>query len=103
LDIALMFDEALQEDAIFGHVTAISLELTTLLRLDVSVLPILRDQQKPMLYYNAVAKGIAVFVKEAPAYARFRREVIDDMEDFQIFGTRWQIDAARKNLAHGRV
>jgi predicted nucleotidyltransferase len=101
VDLAVLFDEQLSDDEIFNRVDAIALRLVSLLGLDVSILPVYRDFRKPMLYYNALMKGLPVFVRDADACARLRHEAVGQMEDFQIFGPRWQIEAARRNLAHG--
>ena len=101
VDVALVFDTDLPEDDALRQINAISLELTNLLGLDVNILTISKDFRKPMLYYNAVVKGVPIFIKEVATYARLRNEAISRMEDFQLFGTRWQFEAAKRNLSHG--
>ena len=101
VDVALVFDTDLAEDAALRQINAISLELTNLLGLDVNILTISSDFRKPMLYYNAVVKGVPIFIKEVTTYARLRNEAISRMEDFQLFGTRWQFEAAKRNLSRG--
>ena len=101
VDVAVVFDAQLKEEEVFNRITTMSLELINLLGLEVSILPIYHDFRKPMLYYNGVVKGVPVFIKEAGAYARLRQEAVSRVEDFQIFGTRWQLEAARRNLSRG--
>jgi predicted nucleotidyltransferase len=101
VDIALLFKEDLSEEEIFDRITAISLELGALVSLEVSILPIYHDFRKPMLYYNAVAKGFPVFVRSTGAYIRLRHEAVAQMEDFRLFGIKWQAEAARRNLSRG--
>jgi predicted nucleotidyltransferase len=101
VDVAVVFDTDLPEDDALRQINTISIELTKLLGLDVNVLTIFKDFRKPMLYYNAVVKGIPIFIKEVASYTYLRNEAISRMEDFQLFGTRWQFEAAKRNLSHG--
>lgn len=101
VDIAVVFEEQVSDDEIFNRIDDMALKLVTLLGLDVNILPVYRDFRKPMLYYNAVAKGLPLFIGDVDAYVSFRHESVFQMEDFQTFGMRWQIEAARRNLAHG--
>lgn len=59
-----------------------------------------------MLYYNAIVLGIPVFIRDQNRYAALLNEAIFQMEDFSMFGTRWQLEIAEKNLEglrHARV
>ncbi len=99
VDIAIVFsDEPGTEDEAFTIITDISLVLGKRLKLDVNVLPIYSDFRKPMLYYNAIVLGMPVFVGNQGRYASLRNQAIFQMEDFTLFGTRWQLEIAKKNL-----
>ena len=103
VDIAVLFTnmEGLCDDDIFQRLTALTLKLTRTLNLETNILPIYPDFRKPMLYYNAIVHGTPLFVKTPEYHTWLRLEAIRHMEDFQIFGVRWQVQAARKNL-YGR-
>lgn len=104
LDIAVLFSEEVEEDAIFARITEISLELNHLIDLDVNVLRLTRDFRHPMLYYNAIVHGIPLFVLNQTEHIDLKLEALREMEDFSLFGIGWQLTAARKNLeaiAHG--
>jgi len=99
VDIAILFsEEPGTEDEAFTIITDISLVLGKRLKLDVNVLPIYSDFRKPMLYYNAIVLGMPVFVGNQGRYASLRNQAIFQMEDFTLFGTRWQLEIAKKNL-----
>ena len=100
VDLAVVFENGeMSEKEVFAALTAISIFLEIELGLEVNTIPILEDFRKPMLYYNAVVKGIPVWIKDTGKYLAMRNESIFQMEDFQIFGERWQLDVARRNLA----
>lgn len=100
IDIAILFEDESQSDSsIFDAMTDISLAISKELGADVNVIPIYRDFRKPMLYYNAIVLGIPVYVKDYEKYLALRTEAIYQMEDFDIFGKKWQLMVARKNLA----
>jgi hypothetical protein len=64
----------------------------------VNVIPIFSDFRKPMLYYNAIVRGIPVFIKDYSRYVQWVNEALHQMEDFGIFGRQWQIALTRNNL-----
>jgi predicted nucleotidyltransferase len=102
LDIAVVFDPGVSEaDEVFRRSTSISLALGDIVGLEVNVLAITLDSPKPMLYHNAIVMGTPVFMKDLGDYVNLRHEVMSQMEDFQLFGVRWQLEAARRNLSHG--
>jgi predicted nucleotidyltransferase len=104
VDVAVLFTnlEGLSDDDVFQRLTALTLKLTKSLDIETNVMPIYPDFRKPMLYYNAIVIGVPLFVKRPEYHAWLRLEAIRQMEDFQIFGTGWQIQAARKNLYGGK-
>ena len=100
VDLAVVFENGeMSEEEVFAAMTAISVFLEKELGLEVNTIPIFEDFRKPMLYYNAMVKGIPVLVKDHGKYLAMRNEAIFQMEDFEIFGERWQLDVARRNLA----
>ncbi|MBM4064321.1 MAG: nucleotidyltransferase domain-containing protein [Planctomycetes bacterium] len=99
VDVAVVFsEEQCTEDKVFEHITDISFSLTKRIGLEVNVIPIYSDFRKPMLYYNAIVLGIPVFIKDQNKYPILRNEAIYQMEDFTLFGTKWQLEIAKKNL-----
>ena len=99
IDIAIVFaKEPPSEDEVFNIITAISLDLTKRTGLEVNVIPIYQDFQKPMLYYNAIVLGLPIFVSNPDRYIDLRNEAIHQMEDFSIFGVGWQLAVAESNL-----
>ncbi len=98
IDIAVIFDKEMKEEKIFEIVTTISLELTDILKREVNVLYIDKELSRPMLHYNAIIQGIPVFLKDFTRYVDIRLEAISRMEDFSIFGTRWQSEVVKRRL-----
>ncbi|MBI4596391.1 MAG: nucleotidyltransferase domain-containing protein [Candidatus Tectomicrobia bacterium] len=99
IDIAIVLeDDDLSEEAIFDIINALTLSLTGYLRAEVNVMTIGPEFAKPMLYYNAIILGKAVFIKDYVRYVNLINEAIYQMEDFSIFGRTWQIMVAEKNL-----
>lgn len=98
IDVAVLFSLDMDEDEEFALINDISLELTDILKLDVSVLHIDRELSKPMLFYNAVVHGIPVYIRDFTRYVDMRLDAIARMEDFSIFGTAWQSKIVKKRL-----
>ncbi len=99
VDIAVVFsDKVSKDDEIFEIITEISAILTTEISREVNVIPIYTDFRHPMLYYNAIVSGKAVYLKDFKRYVHLKNEAIFQMEDFQLFGIPWQLMVARKNL-----
>lgn len=99
IDIAILFDdEDMREDEVFERLTAITLGLIKEVSSEVNVIPIYSDFRKPMLYYNAIVKGIPVFFVNHLKYITLINEALYHMEDFETFGRKWLIDLARRNL-----
>jgi predicted nucleotidyltransferase len=103
VDVAVLFAnmEGLSDGDVFQRLTVLTLKLTKTLNIETNVMPLYPDFRKPMLYYNAIVSGIPLFIKRPDYHAWLRLEAIRQMEDFQIFGIGWQLQAARKNL-YGR-
>ena len=99
VDVAIVFsEEPGTEDEAFTIITDISLVLGKKLKSDVNVIPIHSDFRRPMLYYNAIVLGIPVFIGNQDRYISLRNQAIFQMEDFTLFGTKWQLEIAKKNL-----
>ena len=62
------------------------------------MIPIYLDFRKPILYYNAIIRGIPVYTKRPADINLLRKKAIDEMEDFSLFGLQWQTALARRNL-----
>ncbi|MBI4745812.1 MAG: nucleotidyltransferase domain-containing protein [Deltaproteobacteria bacterium] len=98
VDVAVLFRGEMPEDKAFDVVNTISLELSDLLKTEVNVLCIDAELSKPMLHYNAIVHGIPVFIKNFTQYADIKLQAISQMEDFSIFGIKWQSEIAKKRL-----
>jgi len=99
VDLAVLFlSELLSDDEIFNIITDISYHLSSRIDKEVSILPIYRDFRKPMVYYNAIVSGTPVYIKEFEKYVTLKNQAIFQMEDYNIFGTKWQMELTRKNL-----
>jgi predicted nucleotidyltransferase len=99
VDVAVLFENKdISENEVFKLLNVIMFSLAKILFCEVNAIPIYTDFRKPMLYYNAIIKGIPVFFKDDLKYIRLINEALYHMEDFEIFGRQWQIDYARRNL-----
>lgn len=98
IDIAILFEDEPLEDEIFERLTSLSLLLSEHLGLDVDIIPIHKDFRKPFLYYNAIIFGIPLFIKNRQKFIALKLEALYHMEDFSIFGIRWQIELAKRNI-----
>ncbi|HUU42012.1 MAG TPA: nucleotidyltransferase domain-containing protein [Desulfatiglandales bacterium] len=99
IDIAVLFDdEGIPADEVFERLTDITLDLIKSLSSEVNVMLICRDFRKPMLYYNAIIKGIPLFFTSRQKYIALINEALYHMEDFENFGRKWLIDLTTRNL-----
>lgn len=99
VDIAVFFSkENGPEDEFFRQINDISPALEKELAREVNIIVIRPEFDKPMLYYNAIALGIPVYMRDKDKYLAMKNEAIHQMEDFSIFGLEWQLSIARKNL-----
>jgi predicted nucleotidyltransferase len=91
IDLAILFsDEIANCEKLFSLLTEITYKLTKELNKEVNIISIDRNFPHPMLYYNAIVLGIPVFIKDNDRFLSLKLEAIYQMEDFQIYGTRWQ-------------
>ena len=99
VDVAVLFySDGLNSNEVFDRITDLSIKLSHLLKKEVNILVLTRDFQNPMLQYNAIVLGIPIFIKEFGRYVSLRMEAIFQMEDFSIFGRRWQLDLGERRL-----
>ncbi len=99
VDIAVLFEnQNLSDDEMFGRLDVLTMRLGETLFSEVTVIPLYRDFRRPALYYNAIIKGIPVYVKDPMEHARLANDALYHMEDFEMFGTQWQLAIARVNL-----
>ncbi len=99
VDVAVWFyPDSFTEDQVFERITDLSTELSRLLKKEVNILVLTHDFQHPMLQYNAIVLGSPVFVKEFYRYVSLRMEAICQMEDFSMFGRRWQLEVSERRL-----
>lgn len=99
LDVAVYFmPEIDSEDEEFLLITDISFHLSQFIKREVNIISIHNDFRKPMLYYNAIVLGEPLYINNIENYISLRNEAISQMEDFSIFGIKWQLDVARKNI-----
>lgn len=97
-DIAVVLTEEMEEEEIFEIITTISLELTDVLKKETNVLFIDRELSKPMIYYNAIVHGIPVYIRDFKRFVDMKLRAIHQMEDFSIFGTKWQAEIVKKRI-----
>lgn len=99
IDLALIFfKEPSSDDEFFNSIVKISYLLTKELNREVNIIQIYRDFRKPMLYYNAIISGMLLYAKDFDGYVGLKNQAIYQMEDFSIFGLKWQYEVAIKNL-----
>ncbi|MBI3599576.1 MAG: nucleotidyltransferase domain-containing protein, partial [Nitrospinae bacterium] len=98
IDVAVLFSQEMSEEKAFAEVSSLSLELTDILKQETNLLYIDTDLSKPMLHYNAIVYGIPIFVRDFTRYADIKMKAISQMEDFSIFGIKWQSEIVRKRL-----
>lgn len=100
IDIAIVFDDEPDDDTAYRRLMDMSLLLSDLTGREINMIAIDRDFSKPMLYYNALVRGMPVYRKRDDDIVRLRRRAIDEMEDFSLFGLKWQAEIARRNLEY---
>lgn len=99
LDIAVYFmPEKDSEDEEFLLITDLSFHLSQVFKKEMNIISIHGDFRKPMLYYNAIILGEPLYINNIENYISLHNEAIFQMEDFCIFGARWQLDVAKHNM-----
>jgi len=97
-DVAVLFADEPADRELFERLTALSLDLSESIGLEVEIIPLYRDFRRPLLYYNAIVMGIPVYIKDFSEYVSLVNEAIFHLEDFELFGLEWQKSLARKKL-----
>jgi predicted nucleotidyltransferase len=107
IDLAILFSDEIENcEKIFSLLAEITYKLTKELNQEVNIISIDRNFPHPILYYNAIVLGIPVFTKDNDRYLYLKLEAIHQMEDFQIYGTRWQKEITThimEELTHVRI
>lgn len=99
IDIAVVFNTTpSSEEEVLALITEISFAISKAIGKDVDIIPIYSDFRKPMLYYNAIVLGEPLYIKDFDRYLTYSMGALFHMEDFSMFGIRWQIERARRNL-----
>lgn len=98
IDIAIMIEGEKSEEEIFSTINSITLELLDNLKRDITILYIDNDISKPLLHYNAIVKGIPVYISDFYRYVDVWLKAIDAMEDFSIFGIKWKLEVTEKRM-----
>jgi len=105
IDVAVVFSREIEDEGKVSEWTAeISLEIASRVGKEVDVLPINDPSRKPMVYYNAVVLGTPVYVRDKTRYIQVYNQALFQMNDFEIFGSRFQFEAARnvlRRIQHG--
>ena len=98
IDIAILFSKELKREKINKIIQKISEELQEILKKEVNVLIIQKNFPHPMLYYNAIVLGIPLYSRNPVQLFSLRMEAIHQMEDFTLFGLKWQLEVAGEYL-----
>ena len=105
IDLGIVFDCSVKDHLkIHSLLTDISYQLTMELKKEVNIVAINPDFDHPMLYYNIIVSGVLLYVKDNDRFLSLKLEALYQMEDFQLFGAKWQRDIARnilKEVSHG--
>lgn len=107
IDLGILFAPGLKDHfKIHALITDISYQLTLELKKEVNIVNINPDFDHPMLYYNIIVSGIPLYVRDNDRFLTLKLEALYQMEDFQLFGAKWQMEIARnllKEVFNGRV
>lgn len=105
VDIAVAFAlEVDSEEKKFKVMTDIAVELGSRIKTEVDVISIDEPFKKPALYYNAVVLGLPVYIRNKTRYVQLYGQALFQMDDFELFGSRFQLEAAKtllKEVSHG--
>ena len=99
IDIGVVFHEkGLSDEYIFSVINEISLDLLQKLNIDIDVVPVYKDFRKPMLYYNIIVQGKPIYIEDCDKYISIKNEAMIQMEDFSLFGKKWQYDISKQRI-----
>ncbi|MDO8748141.1 MAG: nucleotidyltransferase domain-containing protein [Candidatus Omnitrophota bacterium] len=97
IDLGILFGQRVKDlFKIHSLITDISYKLTPELKKEVNIVNINPDFDHPMLYYNIIIFGLPLYIKDNDKFLSLRLEALFQMEDFRIFGVKWQNDVSRK-------
>ena len=99
IDLGILFGQKVKDPfKIHSLITDISYKLTLELKKEVNIVNVNPDFDHPMLYYNIIILGIPLYVKDEDRFLSLKLEALYQMEDFQLFGAKWQRETARNLL-----
>ncbi len=104
IDLGIVFSEAVLDHAIMHtYITELSAALSHKLKKEVDAFAITSDFAHPMLFYNAIISGIPVLIENQKKFLRLKLDAIHQMEDFTIFGPKWQHTIAKNLLGNLQI
>ena len=100
IDIAIALHEYPGSDksVVFDIISNLSYDLNKIFAKEISVLFIDKEFSKPMLFYNAIIHGVPLYIFDKEKYISFVLRALNEMEDFKIFGEKWQLEIIDKRL-----
>jgi predicted nucleotidyltransferase len=98
IDIAVYFGKEVSFDEYFKVITDISMDIERIVKREIDVVWIDKDFSKPMLYFNAIVKGIPIFYKNKDVYISLFLRALYEKEDFCRLGVLWQKEIAKRRL-----
>ncbi|MBI4680621.1 MAG: nucleotidyltransferase domain-containing protein [Nitrospirae bacterium] len=101
IDVAVLFKSEIykKDENVFQFTAIFSAELGSIIKKEVDIIPIYEDFRKPMLYYNAIVLGKPVFIGDKSKYIWMFNQALFYAADFELFGGRFQREAALKLLS----
>lgn len=102
LAVAMADEVEADRDAVFTIITNVAYDLSRIYGREVDVLVIDQEFSKPLLFYNAIIYGTLLFAADMEDHISLVLRALEEMEDFSLFGTKWQLEAAEKRLAKAR-
>ena len=91
IDLGIVFSETIVDHSMLHeYITELSATLSQVLNKEVDIFVITPDFSHPMLFYNAIISGIPAFINSPAKFLRLKLDAIHQMEDFNIFGVKWQ-------------
>ncbi len=98
IDIAVYFSKELPSEEYFKAITDISVDIERITNREVDLIWIDREFSKPMLYFNAIVKGIPLFYKDKELYVTLFLRALYEKEDFCRLGILWQKEISKRRL-----
>lgn len=77
IDVAVIFSpEPASAGREFDLITDIFVKLSQIMKVEVNIISVHTDFQKPMLYYNAIVLGVPVYMKHPHRYVALKPQAI---------------------------